>query len=149
MTTKAARRALAILIASWLVDPPASFVLDDDLIEVYGYTTAPDPNNTKPFQIVVGTERATVKSEGLAESLAGANLYVALFARVNVDDEATKEAAEDWLDDCEQYLASQIEHSRNTAHWTRIKINAVRRDPDSQWFKFYRVSYIRIGVELR
>ena len=149
MTIKTARQQIATTVASWLASPPAEYPLDDSLIEIHRYTTAPDPNNNLPFQIVMGTERTAVTSEGVDESEIIGNLYLALFARIDMGEEATKEAAEDWLDDCEAYLVEQLEASRNQPTYRRIKILGVRRDPDRQWFGLYRVSYIRLGVELR
>lgn len=149
MTVKTARRALAVSFVTWLTNPPGQYALDVALIDVYRYTTAPDPDNAKPYQIVVGTERSQPRSNGVDESDLNGNLYAALFARINVGDEATKETAEDWLDDCEAYLLEQMEASRNQAEWLNLTIQGVRRDPDPQWYKLYRVSYIRIGAELK
>lgn len=149
MTTKTARQALAVLITSWLTSPSAEYDLDDALIDVTNYTTVPDPNGAKPFHVVVGSERATSSSEGVAESDSGTFLYLALFARINTDDEVTKEVAENWLDDCEEYLTKQMEASRNTNDWTRLQPRSIPRDRDPTYHKLYRVAYIRIGVDLR
>lgn len=149
MTVKTTRQALAASIVTWLTNPPGQYALDMSLIDVYRYTTAPDPDSTKPYQIVVGTERSQPISQGVGDSDLRGNLYAALFARMNVNDEATKETAENWLDDCEAYLVQQMETSRNQAEWLSLTVLAVRRDPDPQWYKLYRVSYIRIGAELK
>lgn len=150
MTTKTARQELKTLFTTWLGSPPAEFdALDLSNIYINRYTTAPDPNSDRAFHITIGTEAPKVDEEGVSESQFGGNLYVVLFARINADDEATKEAAEDWLDDCEQFLLQQMAASRNTSQWTRIVFRGSRRDPDPVYHKIFRVSYIRIGVDLR
>ena len=150
MTTKTARQELAILITSWLADPPAAFTsLDDSLIEVHRYTTAPDPNNARPYEIVIGTEQVTTASQGVDESDKGCNLYIAIFARIDTSSEATKEAAENFLDDCEEFLTTQMEASRNTVTWSRLRKLGSRRDPEPAFHKLFRTAFLRVGVDLR
>jgi len=148
-TIKEARRALAQAIIDWLTERDEKYpTISIQTAEVKRYTTAPDSNNSQPFQIVVGTERAAASSEGVDESDFEARLFVALFARIDVNNEATKEAAEDWLDDCEGFLLEHIEASRNTSAWTSLLWAGSRRDFDPAFFRVYRTCYIRLGVTL-
>lgn len=132
MTTKQARQDLHSQVTTWLTNPPAEY---DAIVITAGsivhYRTAPPTDASEPYWVMV-TSAGTRAEEPRSGTIGGGNeatalMAIVILARIAEGDsiaaiEASKEAAEDFLDDCEEYLVLQMADAVDSDYWYSLEV---------------------------
>lgn len=132
MTTKEARQDLHSKVVSWLTSPPAGYdAISITATSIKGYRTAPRPDVAEPYWVMV-TSAGTRSEEPQSGAISGGNeamarMVIIILARIAEGDdtgtiEASKEAAEDFLDDCEEYLVTQLADDVESDYWHSLAV---------------------------
>lgn len=130
-TTRECRQALYDLVVDWFVTtgPPAEYDAPIIAGNIRRYRTAPAPSSASPNWILITTAGTRPEEPEDRGSIAGGNetearFVIVLLSRLSEgsDAEASKEAAENWLDDAEEWLVRQLADSYETDEWHSLEI---------------------------
>jgi hypothetical protein len=113
--------------------------------DIHRYRTANFSNN--PTHCVISTDGFMADFETANDVGPGYIFFVQLLARYN--DEASKEAAEDALDDLDYLLIPALSDAQGTDYWDTLDfIGQTRRGSVRYGSHNYRVSQIKIKLEI-
>lgn len=112
--------------------------------DIYRYRTATFGNN--PTHVVVSTDGFLPRRETANDEWPGYFFIIQTLARYN--DEASKEAAEDALDDLDYLLIPALSAAQGTDYWDTLSfIGQTRRGSVRYGSHNYRVSQLKIKLE--
>lgn len=161
MTLKTARQTLHNQVGNWLANSDAAYTTPTISGNLKRYRTAPAASSASPNWVIVTSAGVRPEEPTDGGSLAGGNeikarLVIILLSRISQDidaTEATKEAAENWLDDAEEVIVRGLADSVNTAAWHSLEmIGWPRRDIPGLTDGLdgnYRNSQIVVEMELK
>ncbi len=132
MTTKEARQDLHTKVTAWLTSPPAEYdAINITAASIKRYRTAPPTDLSEPYWVMITTAGTQSEEDG-AGTIGGGNevntrMVIILLARVAEGEdtaiiEASKEAAEDFLDDAEEYLVRQLTDDVEGDYWHSLTV---------------------------
>ena len=155
-TTKETRRILHAWIAALFATPPAEFDVPIESSSIKRYLTMPPELSNDPNWMSVATVHSLTDAMVVGGDEDLAVFHIMLVSRIDqtdieADAEASRELAEDWIDDAEQMIVeavSKAHKSNDSDDWQDIYISSLPvRDRDGRYFKQYRTSQFTVTIE--
>jgi hypothetical protein len=143
-STKTIRQALHQKVVDWFAGSDLPYATGN----IKRYQTAPDDSSESPYWTILFTMTQSPDGEVAGGSDTMPRFGILLLCRVG-GDEASKEAAHDWLDEAEQMLLNQLNNDINQDYWTDLLPGDTLRDRLPQYHGRYRTSLIPVAVETR
>lgn len=136
MTTKQTRQALYDNIVLWMqeADAPAA-------ANIRKYNTAPDDTADDPNWIILASMGPGFTEDGMSGYALDPHIAVTFMSRIQEGDDASDEAAENWLDDVEDFILKKILDTESD-DWGKatMLVDMPRRDKLPAWHGLYRTS---------
>ena len=111
------------------------------------FLTPPGDSSASPNWCIIRVLHTSSQNFVAGGSEQPAHLAIMLFSHLGGDD-ASREAAERWLNDAEEMLCERVVNSKKTEYWHRITLpTPPRRDADYKFWGQYRTSLIPLNVE--
>lgn len=150
-TTRECRTELTAIITSLFGVPDTTRYpsLTAGTVSIKGYMTTPDQSDANPNTCIIGTIATTSEQFTLAGNEEPSRFVIFLFARLDKDDstaEASRSAAEDWLDDAEEMILTELPIYDNDLWVTLDLLGPPRRDTDKMFWSTHRTSQIAIEI---
>ena len=119
--------------------------------QIKDYLTTPDYESSHPNWCILGVTATTTRTAVLGDSEEPAQFVLILFARLGKGDqaEASREAAERWLNDAEEMVVRNLENLPSNLLWYGVDVRQPRRDVIREWHGKYRTSIVPFVVEKR
>ncbi len=122
-----------------------------DPAHIKAYLTTPNVDSEHPHWCILGVTATTSRTAVLGDTAEPARLMVILFARLAKGDqaEASREAAERWLNDAEEMVVRNLENLESNLLWHEVIVAQPRRDAIREWHGLYRTSLVPFLVDKR
>ena len=152
ITTKKARQAVHALIQEWFLpaNVPPEFDCPIAQENIVGYFTQPLETADSPNWIILYSTHSLTSGVSLGGDIQNAQLGILLACSLSkgANAEASREAAENWLDDAEEYILQRLAQSK-TADWRELRAVTPKRDKWRTMWRRFRTSDILLFVEKR
>ncbi len=146
-TTTGCQIALGVLIKQWFASPPAGFTVPIAPDNIKDYSTTPSESSSSPNWIIVRAVATRPDSEVFDHTDLPARLSITLLSGVD-KSEASRRAAEHWINDAEELLVKQLQEVEATDDWHEIAIiGSPRRDTHRLFHGSHRTSDIVIEID--
>ena len=149
---KDTRQTLHALIVDWFANADAEFNVPIAPANIIQYMTTPGDSSASPNWCILASLGSGGQPLVGDDSEEPGRFAILLFSRLDKGSgaEASREAAEDWLDDAEEMLVRNLLASVNTDAWLAIDlIGRPIRDLDQKYWGAFRTSQIRIEIDKR
>jgi hypothetical protein len=146
-TTNDSVLALATLAADWFANAAAKYTVPIDAANIKSYSTTPSESSASPNWCIFRVLHTRPDSEVFDHTDLPGRVAITLFSGL-AESEASREAAERWLNDAEEMLVEQLAEIGPTANWFEIAIiGQPRRDAHRMFHGKYRTSDIVIEID--
>lgn len=146
-TTTDVQIALGVLIKQWFASPPTGFTVPIAQDNIKDYSTTPADSSSSPNWIIIRAVATRPDESVFDHTDLPARLAITLFSRMD-KTEASRRAAEHWINDAEELLVKQLQEAEATDDWYEIAIiGSPRRDAHRFFHGAYRTSDITIEVD--
>jgi hypothetical protein len=146
-TTTGCQIALGVLVKQWFASPEAGFTVPIAEANIKDYSTTPTESSSSPNWIIIRAVATRPDSEVFDHTDLPARFAITLFSRVD-KTEASREAAERWINDAEEMLIKKLFEVGATDDWNEIAIvGSPRRDAHRMFHGSHRTSDVTIDVD--
>lgn len=146
-TTNDCQIALGVLVADWFANADVKYTVPIATGNIKDYSTTPSDSSTSPNWCIIRVLATRPDSEVFDHTDLPPRLVITLFSRL-AEDEATREAAERWINDAEEMLVEQLYGIGPTENWAEIEIvGNPRRDTHRLFYGKYRTSDIVLEID--
>lgn len=146
-TTNDCQEALHALIVTWFANAAARYTVPIAAGNIKDYSTTPDDSSASPNWCIIRVLATRPDSEVFDQTDLPARLVITLFSRL-AEDEASREAAERWINDAEELMVEQLHDVGPTVNWYEVAIvGNPRRDIYQHFHGKYRTSDIVIEID--
>jgi len=150
ITTNQCQVFLAQQIVTWFTNADAAFTVPIAAGNIKDYNTTPDEQSTSPNWCIVATVNTISDAFVAGGDRFPTRLVILLFSKLSkgADAEASREAAERWMNDAEEMLMMNLANIGVTDYWYEITTPAPpRRDGDRMFWRNYRTSQIVVDID--
>ena len=138
-------------IGDWLTNSPAEFDTPFDLANLRAYNTTPDERSDSPNWCIVAMAHTVSRrfvSGGDEYPTRLAILLMSRLATSRDDREASRLAAERWINDAEEVVMMGLSEDAESSLWSELQVvDNPRRDHDRKFHSNYRTSLIIVDVD--
>lgn len=146
-TTNDCQIALTALVKTWFAVADAKYSVPIDAANILDYSTTPSDTAPSPNWCIVRVLATKPRSEVFDHTDLPPRLVITLFSKME-QTEASREAAERWINDAEEMLVEQLVRIGRTADWSDIVvIGNPRRDQHQRYHGSHRTSDIVIEID--
>ena len=146
-TTNDCQVALGALVVGWFANADARYTVPIDAGNIKDYSTTPDDSSSSPNWCILRVLQTKPDSEVFDHTDLPGRLVITLFSALG-EDEASKEAAERWINDAEEMLVENLYNVGQTDDWYEIAIiGNPKRDAHRFFYGKYRTSDIVIEID--
>ena len=146
-TTNDCQLALATLVTNWFANAAAKYTVPIDAANIKGYSTTPTESSSSPNWCIIRVMGTRPDSEVFSNTDLPGRLTITLFSSM-AETEASREAAERWINDAEELLVEQLAEVGPTINWYEIAIlDQPKRDAHRMFYGKYRTSDIVIEID--
>ncbi|MCA9928429.1 MAG: hypothetical protein KC419_08130 [Anaerolineales bacterium] len=151
ITTNQCQVYLTQLIADWFANADPAFDVPIAAENIKAYNTTPNEQSVSPNWCIVAGVNTISEAFVSAGDRFPARLVILLYARLNkaaAHAEASREAAERWINDAEEMLMQNLAEVDQTDYWYEVTVPIPpRRDPDRLYWRNYRTTQIVVDID--
>ncbi len=148
-TTTAIQAILLTSVKQWFVDAASggTYICPIHAENVLAYATTPDEDGEANW-CIIAAKPTFYEGHSMESKRLVSRFDIHLFSRFDIEVEASKEAAEKWLNDAEEMIVLALtEEPNNTTNWFLIRPErAPVRDRIREFWNKYRVSTISVLI---
>ena len=146
-TTNECQIAVMALVKSWFASPDPGFTVPIAQGNILDYSTTPGESSESPNWIIGRVVATQARSEVFDHTDLPARMSITLFSSLD-GAEASREAAERWINDAEELLVKKLAEVEATDDWYEIAIiGNPRRDAHRIFHGSHRTSDIVIEID--
>ncbi len=150
-TTNQCQIEMSTKIGDWLTNSPVAFDTPFDLANLRAYNSTPDEQANSPNWCIVAVVHTVNDAFVSGGDRFPARLAILLMSRLatdRADREASREAAERWINDAEEVVMIGLADDAVSSLWSDIEVvKPPMRDPDRKFHQNYRTSMIVVDVD--
>jgi hypothetical protein len=148
-TTNQCQVHLGQLLTVWFANADAAFNVPIDSDNIRLYNTTPTETSVSPNWCILAVANTVSQPFVASGREYDTRIVILLYSRLSKGDdaEASREAAERWINDAEEMLIENLAELGDTDFWHDIEVHPPRRDADRMFWRNFRTSQIVVDLD--